>query len=52
MLTTLLFVLYFLVVVPLGWVSRVVRDPMRRRWRPAATTYWMNPSVSATRESG
>lgn len=52
MLTALLFVLYFLVVVPLGWLSRVVRDPMRRSWRPAATTYWMTPSVGGSREPG
>lgn len=37
-----LFLVYFLLVTPAGLVSRVVRDPMRRRLDPSAASYWIN----------
>ncbi|SOD62817.1 hypothetical protein SAMN06297387_107191 [Streptomyces zhaozhouensis] len=37
----LLPVLYVLVVVPVGLVTRLVRDPLRRRPDRAATSYWI-----------
>jgi hypothetical protein len=39
-----LFLLYFLVVTPIGLVSRVTYDPLHRRWRRRATSYWVVPS--------
>ena len=44
MRTLLLFILYYLVVTPIGIVSRLVRDPMTRSWNGRADTYWV-PSV-------
>ena len=35
--------LYYLVVTPVGAVARLVRDPLHRRRRPAATSYWTSP---------
>ncbi|WP_167519108.1 hypothetical protein [Streptomyces chryseus] len=32
--------LYFLVLTPVGWCVRRVRDPLRRSWRASAATYW------------
>jgi hypothetical protein len=31
--------LYYLVVTPAGAVSRLVRDPLRRRWSRPSTNY-------------
>lgn len=41
MLRTLLFLLYLLVFTPIGLVSRLVRDPLRRKWDSRAQTYWV-----------
>ncbi|MET9417199.1 hypothetical protein ABZY03_24020 [Streptomyces klenkii] len=40
MRTMLLTAVYYLVVTPWGWCRRRVRDPLARRWRPRAETYW------------
>ncbi|WP_199829534.1 hypothetical protein [Streptomyces sp. MMG1121] len=37
----LLSLVYFVLVVPAGLISRVVRDPLSRRPDPAADTYWV-----------
>ena len=39
MWSLLLAPLYYLVVTPAGAVSRLVRDPMRRRWNRRTTSY-------------
>jgi hypothetical protein len=39
MWSVLLAPLYYLVVVPVGAAARIVRDPLRRRWEPDATSY-------------
>ncbi|MFD0971261.1 hypothetical protein [Plantactinospora endophytica] len=36
----LLLFTYLLVATPLGWASRLVHDPLTRRRRRRATTYW------------
>ncbi|RKT19814.1 hypothetical protein BX285_4284 [Streptomyces sp. 1114.5] len=36
----LLFVVYFLVVTPVGLVGRLVRDPLRRSRGPRVRSYW------------
>jgi hypothetical protein len=36
----MLFIVYFLVVTPVGLVSRLVHDPLSRRRSRRATTYW------------
>jgi hypothetical protein len=41
MRTLLLLVTYLLVVTPIGLVCRVVFDPLQRRWRPDAHSYWV-----------
>lgn len=44
-------VLFFLVILPTGLLLRLMgKDPMRRRFDPAATTYWIrrDPSAPAT----
>jgi len=33
--------LYYLVITPVGLVSRLVRDPLRRRWDSRADSYWV-----------
>ncbi|TNM25160.1 hypothetical protein [Streptomyces sedi] len=38
----LLPVLYALVVVPAGLVTRLLRDPLRRRPDRAASSYWIS----------
>jgi hypothetical protein len=47
-------VVYFGALVPTGWVMRAMgRDPMRRRRRPDASTYWVRrqtPPESMTRQ--
>ncbi|GLU49804.1 hypothetical protein [Nocardiopsis ansamitocini] len=42
MRTFLLFLSYYLVVTPVGLLSRLVRDPLSRRANPNATTYWIS----------
>lgn len=37
----LLFLAYHLVLTPYGAVRRLVRDPLARRWDPAARTYFV-----------
>jgi hypothetical protein len=39
----LLAVVYLFVVVPVGMVTRLVRDPLHRALRPDARTYWSGP---------
>ncbi|MDG4767445.1 hypothetical protein O7632_25630 [Solwaraspora sp. WMMD406] len=39
-MTALLFLFYFLVMTPVGWLARIGPDPMRRRWRRQADSYW------------
>lgn len=31
---------YYLLLTPVGLVSRMVHDPLHRRWRPHAESYW------------
>jgi len=33
--------LYLLVVTPVGLLTRLVHDPLRRRWSRRATSYWI-----------
>lgn len=35
------FLLYFLIVVPVGIIGRLVHDPLHRKWRPTAESYWI-----------
>ena len=37
----LLFLAYFLLIVPVALVTRLVHDPLHRRWNPRAETYWI-----------
>jgi hypothetical protein len=37
----LLFIVYYLFVTPIGLLSRVVGDPLTRRWNRNADTYWI-----------
>jgi hypothetical protein len=37
----MLFIIYFVIVTPLGLVSRLVHDPLSRRRNRRATTYWI-----------
>lgn len=41
MLPILLFVPYVLVVTPVGLASRLIHDPLTRRRRRRAETYWV-----------
>jgi hypothetical protein len=38
---------YAVVVTPYGLVRRLTRDPLARRWKPEASTYfvWTDPST-------
>ena len=31
---------FFVVLTPLGAAQRLLKDPLRRRWRPEAESYW------------
>lgn len=42
--TVLLAVVYYLVVTPIGLLSRVVRDPLARGWHRKAESYWSAPT--------
>ncbi|MDQ1741140.1 MAG: hypothetical protein QOE53_2792 [Pseudonocardiales bacterium] len=44
MRTLLLFLLYYLIVTPIGALSRLVRDPLKREWNQRADTYWISPT--------
>lgn len=48
-LGALLLVGYVLVALPLGVLTRLFRDPLRRRPDPSATTYWTTPDVPRER---
>lgn len=37
----MLFIIYFLVVTPIGLASRFLLDPLTRRRRQRAKTYWI-----------
>jgi len=39
-LDVVLAIVYFVLVTPVGAVLRLVKDPLRRRPRPAAESYW------------
>ncbi|MFC1406076.1 MULTISPECIES: hypothetical protein [Streptacidiphilus] len=43
----LLCFVYFLLVVPAGVASRLIRDPLARRWDPRAETYWVTSGGNA-----
>ncbi|MEV0603127.1 hypothetical protein AB0I82_28080 [Streptomyces sp. NPDC050315] len=49
MRTVLLLLAYCLIVTPLGLLSRVVKDPLARRWDRGAPTYWIPSASSPTR---
>ncbi|MDH6131758.1 hypothetical protein P3T37_001132 [Kitasatospora sp. MAA4] len=38
--------LYYLFVVPVGLILRLVRDPLRRRPDPSAESYWITAARS------
>jgi hypothetical protein len=40
----MLFIIYFVIATPVGLVSRLVHDPLSRRRKRGATTYW-SPST-------
>ena len=46
----LLFAMYFLVITPLGALSRRFHDPMARRFDPSAKSYWQ-PREAANKAS-
>ena len=46
----LLFLLYFLVITPVGALVRIFRDPMERRFDPSGKSYWM-PRETRSKES-
>lgn len=47
----LLAVFYFVVLTPFGLIARRVRDPMRRRFDAAASTYWIKRGPRPTPRS-
>ncbi|MER7852980.1 hypothetical protein ACWEJZ_23505 [Streptomyces bacillaris] len=47
--TLLLLLAYYLVVTPVGLLSRLVDDPLARRWNRRADTYWNAPPPSPAR---
>lgn len=49
MRTFLLLIAYYLVVTPLGLLSRLVNDPLARRWNRRADTYWNATAPSTAR---
>lgn len=52
MSTALLALAYYLLVTPVGLVSRIIHDPLRRGWDPRASTYMIylaGPSVRGRR---
>ncbi|MEU0157660.1 hypothetical protein ABZ154_02135 [Streptomyces sp. NPDC006261] len=49
MRTFLLLIAYYLVVTPIGLLSRLVDDPLARRWNRRTATYWNAPAPSPAR---
>ncbi|MFF6909212.1 hypothetical protein ACFY9Q_25150 [Streptomyces sp. NPDC012389] len=49
MRTFLLLIAYYLVVTPVGLLSRLAHDPLARRWNRRADTYWTAPAPSPAR---
>ncbi|MEU1325594.1 hypothetical protein [Streptomyces microflavus] len=49
MRTFLLLIAYYLVVTPIGLLSRRFDDPLARRWNRRAVTYWNAPTPSPAR---
>ena len=44
--------MFYLVVVPMGWAMRAFGyDPLRRRWEPDASSYWIKrqPDLAASK---
>ena len=41
MIAVPLALVYYLVLTPIGLVSRLVRDPLRRRFDARAASYWI-----------
>lgn len=37
---------YYLVVTPIGLVSRLIHDPLSRRWNRGARSYWILTDTS------
>jgi hypothetical protein len=37
---------YYLVVTPIGLVSRVIHDPLSRRWNRRTQSYWILTDTS------
>lgn len=45
---TIMLIIYFLVITPIGVVMRLVgRDPMKRKFDPAAQSYWIKRAPPA-----
>ncbi|MGW3205730.1 hypothetical protein [Streptomyces sp. NPDC001135] len=42
----LLTITYFLLITPIGLLSRLVRDPLARKWDQKADTYWISTAPS------
>jgi hypothetical protein len=42
----LLAAVYYLVVTPIGLVSRLIHDPLSRRWNRDAQSYWILTNTS------
>lgn len=40
MRTFLLLLVYYLLITPVGLLCRVTKDPLARRWKRNADTYW------------
>ncbi len=47
MATLFLGVVYFLLATPIGWVSRLLYDPLSRRRSRRAVSYWTVPAGRA-----
>ena len=45
----ILAILYFLVITPIGLIVRLFQDPMKRRFDPAARTYWIERQPADSR---
>ncbi|GAA0549551.1 hypothetical protein GCM10010172_34490 [Paractinoplanes ferrugineus] len=47
MATLLLGVVYFLLATPIGWLSRLLHDPLSRRRSRRTVSYWIVPAGRA-----
>ncbi|MDT9684662.1 hypothetical protein RND61_21765 [Streptomyces sp. TRM76323] len=47
MRTVLLAIVYYLVITPIGLITRAVRDPLARGADPKATSYWTASTPTA-----